>query len=115
MNDLDPDVVLFSGPLHVITYMGEHVKAMTGRDPVDDPVRLAFVERDLRDTQDAMDRVYATGLCEWIHNRYGWVHIKALYEAGEVVGLGAFHAWTRSPLRPRFRELRPVEQMRPTG
>ena len=105
---LDPDVVLFAGPLHVITYMGANVKAMTGRDPVDDPVRLAFVERDLRDTQDAMDRVYATGRCEWVHNRYGWVHIKALSEAGVVVGLGAFHSYHRSPLRPRLREFRPV-------
>ena len=105
---LDPDVVLFSGPSHVITYMGENVIAMTGRDPVDDPVRLAFVERDLRDTQDAMDRVYATGACEWVHNRYGWVHIMALREAGVVVGLGAFHSYQRSPHAPRLRELRPV-------
>jgi hypothetical protein len=102
------DVVLFRGPLHVITYMGENVKALTGRDPVDDPCRLAFVERDLRETQAAMDRVYATGQCEWVHNRYGWVHIKALYEAGEVVGLGAFHAYGRSPLRPHLPELRLV-------
>jgi hypothetical protein len=102
------DVVLFRGPLHVITYMGENVKALTGRDPVDDPVRLAYVERDLRDTQDAMDRVYATGQCEWVHNRYGWVHIKALYEAGEVVGLGAFHSYDRSPLPLPLPDLRLV-------
>jgi hypothetical protein len=97
-----PDVVLFRGPLHVITYMGEHVRALTGRRPEGDPVRLAFVERDLRESQDAMDRVYAGGTCEWVHNRYGWVHISALWESGRIVGVGAFHAYARSPLRLRL-------------
>jgi hypothetical protein len=97
-----PDVVLFRGPLHVITYMGENVKRLTGREPEWDPVRLAYVEKDLRDTQEAMDRVYASGVCEWVFNRYGWVHISALRESGRVVGVGAFHSYSRSPYAPRL-------------
>jgi hypothetical protein len=97
---LDPDVVLFEGPLHVIRYMGEAVKTMTSRDPVGDPVRLAYVERDLRETQAAMDRVYATGQCEIIHNRYGWVHLTALLDQRRelIVGVAARHTYAARPV-----------------
>ena len=102
-----PDVVLFRGPLHVIEYMGENVKALTGREPEGDPVRLAYVERDLRDTQDAMDRVYATGVCEDVYNRYGWVHITPRWERGRIVGVGARHRYGEPP---RHRHRHPVPQ-----
>jgi hypothetical protein len=95
---LDPDVVLFSGPLHVILAMGANVKALTGREPEGDPVRLAYVERDLRETQDAMDRVYATGRCAIVHNRYGWVHITPVREGSRIVGLAARHTYADRPL-----------------
>ena len=97
----DPDVVLFRGPLHVIEYMGANVKALTARDPVGDPVRLAYVERDLRETQDAMDRVYTTGRCEDIQNRYGWVHLTPRWEQGRIVGVGARHRYGVPPRRHR--------------
>jgi hypothetical protein len=97
-----PDVVLFYGPLHVIRYMGENVRAMTGRQPEGIPVRLEFVDRDLRETQDAMDRVYATGRCEFVHNRYGWVHLMALRdETGLIEGVGAIHHYERVPQHRR--------------
>jgi hypothetical protein len=76
----DPDVVLFSGPLHVITYMGDHVRDMTQRSPIGDPVRLAFVNPALRATQAAMDRVYETGVSEDVVNTYGPVRLCALTE-----------------------------------
>ena len=105
MAGLDPDVVLFRGPMHVITYMGANIQAMTGRDPVEDPVRLAFVECDLRDTQDAMDRVYAHGPCEIVHNRYGWVHLTALRDGERVVGVAARHTYAVPPVhRARVRQ-----------
>jgi hypothetical protein len=107
---LDPDVVLFEGPLHVITYMGEAVKEMTRRDPTGDPVRLAYVERDLRDTQAAMDRVYATGHCEVIHNRYGWVHLTALRGPAGIVGVAARHTYAARPVH-RVRGHQPMERV----
>jgi hypothetical protein len=87
----DPDVVLFSGPLHVITYMGDHVRDMTQRSPIGDPVRLAFVNPALRATQAAMDRVYETGVSEDVVNTYGPVRLCALTEGHRVVGVGALH------------------------
>jgi hypothetical protein len=87
----DPDVVLFSGPLHVITYMGDHVRDMTQRSPIGDPVRLAFVDPALRATQAAMDRVYETGVSEDVVNTYGPVRLCALTEGHRVVGVGALH------------------------
>lgn len=107
---LDPCVVLFSGPMHVITYMGEAVKEMTARDPVGDPVRLAYVEKDLRETQAAMDRVYATGHCEVIHNRYGWVHLTALRDQEQVVGVAARHTFAVRPVH-RARAHPPMERV----
>jgi hypothetical protein len=104
---VDPDVVLFRGPLHVVTYMGWRVKLLTERDPVGDPVRLAYVERDLRETQDAMDRVYATGRAEDVVNRYGHVHLTALYEQGQVVGVGAVHTYG-APAHPGRRRMASV-------
>lgn len=87
----DPDVVLFSGPLHVITYMGDHVRDMTQRSPVGDPVRLAFVDPEYRATQAAMDRVYESGVSEDVVNRHGPVRLCALTEGHRVVGVGALH------------------------
>jgi hypothetical protein len=87
----DPDVVLFSGPMHVITYMGDHVRDMTQRSPIGDPVRLAFVDPALRATQTAMDRVYETGVSEDVVNTYGPVRLCALTEGHRVVGVGALH------------------------
>jgi hypothetical protein len=106
---LDPDIVLFTGPLHVICYMGDAVKEMTEREPTGDPVRLAYVEQDLRETQDAMDRVYASGHCEVVHNRYGWVHITALRDQERVVGVAARHTYAVRPVhRPRVHRLERV-------
>jgi hypothetical protein len=87
----DPDVVLFSGPLHVITYMGDHVRDMTQRSPIGDPVRLAFVDPRLRAVQAAMDRVYESGISEDVVNMYGRVRLCALTEGHRVVGVGALH------------------------
>jgi hypothetical protein len=71
----DADVVVYSGPFHVLEYVGDNILELVGWGPLD--------------CLPVLDRVYRTGVSEDVHGAHGRFHVVALREEGRIVGVGS--------------------------
>ena len=96
---------LYAGPGHVIVYGDDEFLAVSG-DVLGKPAREAFAQPEYAPAQRAMDRVFRSGIPEWVDavsmtgapGRLLFTPVRDP-ESRQVVGLASL--WTRVPASTR--------------